>query len=182
MSYLPPMGTKIGVGIAALALLVGCSNTTTGTGAADDDAGSSGNDGIYGGWVYETANATGATALSFNTDGTYTSIILEEVTASTSQAQEETGTFTVSGNVLTWTPEKFTCPGADPSYETTFGLSEGKLSVTFGSTDLIFVPIPASASSSSGMPGVSSGAEVTLGCFNGTSDSFTAQALEPVGS
>jgi hypothetical protein len=178
------MGTKIGVGIAMVALLVGCSTTTTGTGPAEDgDAGSStstGNDGIYGGWAYVEPDGSGATALSFGENGSYSFVILKEVTGSNSEGQEETGTFAVTDNTLVLSPEKYTCSGSDPTYEASYGLSGGNLSVTFGSTDIIFAPIPASSSSSS-TPGLASGGEVTLGCFS-TNGDFTMQALEPVGS
>ena len=150
-------------------------DASTGGDASGGDGGTSAkNDGLFGSWIFETSNQMNATGLQLNEDGTYVFVILELASSSSGQSQDETGTFTAAGGVITWTPTESSCPSPQAVYTTDYDLDGDDLTVTFGSAIVTFVP----ESASSG--GSGSGSSVETGCFSADGKTFTPAPLGPV--
>lgn len=185
------------VGAVALSVLAACgsahttSTGTSSTGTGDDTGGDAGdgggtttttttvrNDGIYGSWFFETSDQMNADALEFDEDGTYVFIILELTSSSSGKSEDETGTFTLSDGMITFTPDESTCPSPQGVYQTPYTLTtDGGLTVTFGSTLIDFVPEQASSSGGTMTRG---GSSVVTGCYSTDGTTFTPAPLAPV--
>jgi hypothetical protein len=125
---------------------------------------------LVGDWVYVDSTGTVGEGVDLKPDGTYAISVLQLTTATTGNAQQETGTYTATDSDIRTTPQEWTCPGPDPVAVTPYSFS-GNLLVVTGSSGLItFSPNTAPAST----------AEVlTFGCFQ-ANGSFVAEALAPV--
>lgn len=111
-------------------------------------------------------------AYTLNADGTYTTQALKPISATSGQAQVETGLYTVSGNQIDWTPQASTCPGPDPGYALSFTLKGDDLVLIArdGTTPISFVRVTGSNDGGNGA--------LVLGCFQ--SGSFVQTPLGPV--
>ena len=149
--------------------MIACVAVVTGCSSGSSKSSSDGNDGLDGSWVYtNSANTAGLGAL-FNTDGTYalTELVLTSSTAA--NAQEETGTFTVSGDTITETPTKSTCDGPAPVHQLTYSISNGDLTLKDPSAVVVLQPNTST----------SSNVAIVLGCFD-SNGNFKAQPLASV--
>jgi hypothetical protein len=137
--------------------------------SSGSSSGSSGSNSIDGNWLYTDAAGTGGVGLTFNADGTYVLTELVETSSTSFNAQVEDGTFTVSGNTITETPQKSSCPGPVPVHQLTYSFQGSNLAVTDSSAVVVLQPNTATASN----------AAIVIGCFD-ANNNFTAQPLAPV--
>lgn len=89
--------------------------------------------------------------------GTYTAGVVC-VGSSPAQLETETGALQVSGNVLTFTPKRGTCPGPQPPYTATWARNGATLAVGLGAQVLLL---------ERNHPTGTTTGTVTLGCFQG---------------
>jgi hypothetical protein len=103
----------------------GSTNTTgAGAGSASSSAGAGGgatacntSANIVGSWEFVNDGTAGVIGIyTFNSGGTYSLGLFANTGTAAFDEEEETGTYTVSGDVLTLTPTDSTCPAADPAH------------------------------------------------------------------
>jgi len=125
---------------------------------------------LYGSWDLGGEN----TVLILNSDGTFElQIFWSDTATGTLDVEEQTGTYTVSGTLLTLTPKQFSCSTSAPTSAYNFDIANGGyLVLTSSISGAVTVWVPQTS------PGVDA-ASSTTGCFasNGT---FTPQPLGPV--
>jgi len=132
---------------------------------------SSGPPSVYNTWLYTSTDGTSALGVTFKTDGTYVSQVLQLTSATSGNDQVESGTFTARGSTLTFTPTKWSCPEpTDPPYTATYQQSGDTLSIAYSSGVVVYVVDTAGASSFA----------IATGCFP-KSGGFVATPLEPIG-
>ncbi len=148
------------VGTSAIALLTGACSSSSG-----GDSPSS----IVGTWDYANASTNSGLGATFNSDGTYVLDLLRLTSGNAADAQAETGTYTVSGNTITTTPQKSSCPGPDPVSSATYSFQGSNLELVQPSGIVVLQPDTTMASNIA----------LAIGCFD-SSGNFTAEPLAPV--
>lgn len=146
--------------LAAVALLAGCGSSSSP--AAPELVGTT--------WQSDNGSNTVATSYQFDSNGNYIRQVLALVSANGAEVSAETGTYTVSGNTISLTPQQSTCPGADPPYTATYSFSGGDLVMNISGTIDTFI-VDASAGSATGF-------QIQEGCF--TTTGFAAMQLTAV--
>jgi hypothetical protein len=149
------------IAIASLLALAACSGGSSGSGQPS----------LYGNWMYVDSQGTAGVGVSFKSDGTYVLYQLSLTSSSSALAEIETGTFTVSGNTITSTPEQWSCTGPDGVSSVSYSFSGNDLVITTASGIVSLQPDNATASDSF---------VITIGCFDGKTGAFTKQPLAKV--
>lgn len=125
---------------------------------------------IQGSWVYVNDTGVRVDGFTFNPDGSYSYARLVVTSSSSANAELETGIYKDDGAAVTFTPQKWTCPGPDPivTVGRTFN-SAGSLVFSFSSGVITLKPNNAPPSESS---------TIAYGCFG--KGTFTRAPLAPV--
>jgi hypothetical protein len=156
-----------------LLLVVGAASCGSGSGGGlnpDERA-------VQGTWAFELSayEALGLTfnGLEYESDHIgleYESDHIAVLTDGTTALEAELGTFSTSGNSITFVPEQWSCRGSDPPLTLTFGVNATTFTLVDQTGALLFQKIT---------PSGGSGA-VTFGCFDNASMTFTPSPIAPV--
>jgi len=127
---------------------------------------------LIGNWTYTNASDSAGVDLQFKTDGTYVAQVLQLTSTTTANDEVESGTFTATDSEIALTPQKYTCPEADPPYTLSYHFNGDSLVVVF----------PTGAIGMSRYTGpAATNFVVTMGCFQ-SDGSFVVSPLAPVGN
>ncbi len=113
---------------------------------------------VSGNWVAEPAIGALGVALDVKRDGSYVITNLTLTSQTMANATVETGTLTVSGGTITFTPKEWSCRGPRPVWSAPFSFQDGDLLVTQPTYVLKLQPTDATATA---VLDWSSGARVT---------------------
>jgi hypothetical protein len=138
-----------------LVLLTACGSSS------DDKSPSS----LYNSWVLSTD--VGTEGWTFKSNKTYSYIGLRLTSSNTANAYEELGSIDVTDTTVTFTPQKWSCPSADPQFSATYSLGHDSLDLAFPTRVALYSLNTAAASTN---------ANLALGCFD-TTGAFTPHAL-----
>jgi hypothetical protein len=123
---------------------------------------------LIGKWFYSGSSA--GIGLQFDSVDTYSAQVLQLTSTSTGNDEVETGVFSATDTEITFTPQKYTCPGTDPVYTLTYHFNGDSLSVLY-STGAVLL--------SRNTTPPSSNAILTFGCFQ-SDGSFVTSPLAAV--
>ncbi|HEV3191172.1 MAG TPA: hypothetical protein VGY54_11775 [Polyangiaceae bacterium] len=133
---------------------------------------SSGSDGpsLHRNWIAEPAIGALGVALDVKSDGSYVITNLTLTSQTTANAIVESGTLTVSGSTITFTPKEWSCRGPRPVWSAPFSFQDGDLLITQPTYVLKLQPTNATATTSFAL---------AIGCTD-NSGKFMPEALAPV--
>ena len=109
-------------GLLALLLLLGI-----GCGSGSDSPA----DKLQGNWMYVAADGLTGIALDFQGNG-YVTGFLGLTSATSANAEIETGIFTATASSIGFTPQKYSCPGPDAVYSLDYSWSGSLLAIHAG--------------------------------------------------
>lgn len=124
---------------------------------------------LIGNWLLEQS-ATAGVGLTFTDAGTYVfSQVRVDLSAGVDDAQVENGRYSEFPTSITFDPTQSSCPGAHPSWQAGYSVTDQSLSISDASGALLFVPNTS--------PGGS--VAITYGCF-ASDGTFTASPLTSI--
>ncbi len=91
---------------------------------------------LIGQWLYTNSAGSAGVDITFNTNATYTAQILQLTSTTSANDEIEDGVFSTTDTEITFTPQKYTCPGPDPVYSVTYSFNGDSLllSLSTGAT------------------------------------------------
>jgi hypothetical protein len=125
---------------------------------------------LIGQWLYTNSAGSAGMDIAFNTNTTYSAQILQLTSTTSANDELEDGVFSTTDTEITFTPQKYTCPGPDPAYSVTYNFNGDSLvlSLSTGATAFSRNTNPASTNFTA-----------TFGCFQ-SNGSFVASPLAAV--
>jgi hypothetical protein len=82
---------------------------------------------LIGQWLYTNSSGGAGIDITFKTDATYSAQVLQLTSTTTANDEVETGVFSTTDTEITFTPQKYTCPGPDPVYSVTYSFNGDSL-------------------------------------------------------
>lgn len=125
---------------------------------------------VGGTWVFSNSSGSAGLDLIFNADASYSVQLLELTSTTTANDQVETGVYSASDSKITFTPQKYTCPGPDPIYRVAYTFNGESLALLFADGVIAFERYTGPAATNF---------TLTFGCFQ-DDGSFVPSPLAPV--
>ncbi len=125
---------------------------------------------LIGQWVYTNSSGSTGIDVTFNTNATYTLQVMRLTSTTSANDQVETGIYSATENELTFTPQKYTCPGPVPVFTEGYSFNGDSLSMLFSDAVLVY--------SRSTTPAATN-FSISFGCFQ-TDGSFVQAPLAAV--
>jgi hypothetical protein len=121
-------------------------------------------------WIYTSSDGTRGVALDLTSDGTYVFAILALTSSTSAEAEVEYGTYTAANDVLSLTPEQFSCSASDPPYQVGYSFQNGNLLLSISTGAIVMQPNPDTVDQSF---------TLQFGCFS-SAGAFSAMPVQAV--
>ena len=125
---------------------------------------------LIGQWLYTNSTGSAGIDITFNTNATYVAQILQLTSTTSANDEIEDGVFSTTDTEITFTPQKYTCPGPDPVYSMTYSFN--------GDSLLLLLSTGATGFSRNTTPAATN-FTLAFGCFQ-SDGSFVASPLAAV--
>jgi hypothetical protein len=129
------------------------------------------NEHLSGEWLFVFPSGERATALSFKSDGTYSTTQIDVPTPTSRDQEVENGTYAATDTSITFTPTAWSCQGPDPVTTLPYAFVGGGLQITEPSGAVVFIVDTE--------PPLASSVTVQTGCFS-ANGAFTQSPVAAV--
>ena len=93
---------------------------------------------LIGQWLYTNSSGSAGIDITFNTNTTYTAQILQLTSTTSANDEIEDGVFSTTNTEISFTPQKYTCPGPDPVYSLAYTFNGDSLLLSYSTGAVAF--------------------------------------------